>query len=175
MRRQNTSVLAKLGNGDIVRQLILNRFNAYPILSDVFVVLKRIILKLVNNNKGHTKTVLNFIHELFDVDKEVLEKVSTESKNPYIVIFESKRIIETFLLLLVRFLFMDLFRSNWIPNYCIKFCSHLFKNTQYCFIVIIVIPHYSDNIFMRDYEPLEQTLNKEIIHKDNTNKYSYIL
>ena len=79
-RRQNTSVLAKLGNGDIVRQLILNRFNAYPILSDVFVVLKRIILKLVNNNKGHTKTVLNFIHELFDVDKEVLEKVSTESK-----------------------------------------------------------------------------------------------
>ena len=80
LRRQNTSVLAKLGNGDIVRQCIMNHFNANPILSDVFVVLKRIILKLVNNNKGHTKTVLNFIHELFDVDKEVLEKVSTESK-----------------------------------------------------------------------------------------------
>ena len=42
-RRQNTSVLAKLGNGDIVRQFIMNHFNANPILSDVFVVLKRII------------------------------------------------------------------------------------------------------------------------------------
>ena len=58
----------------------MNHFNANPILSDVFVVLKRIILKLVNNNKGHTKAVLNFINELFDVGKEVLEKVSTESK-----------------------------------------------------------------------------------------------
>ena len=37
---------------------------------------------LVSNNKGDTKTVLNFINELFDVDKEVLEKVSTESKKP---------------------------------------------------------------------------------------------
>ena len=36
-------------------------------------------MKLVNNNKGHTKTVLNFIHELFDVDKEVLEKITNTS------------------------------------------------------------------------------------------------
>ena len=35
--------LAKLGKGDIVRQFIMNHFNANPILSDVFVVLKRII------------------------------------------------------------------------------------------------------------------------------------
>ena len=55
-----SSVLAKLGNGDIVRQFIMNHFNANPILSDVFVVLKRIILKLVNNNKWHTKNCVEF-------------------------------------------------------------------------------------------------------------------